>query len=192
MKLDKAKLWRIDFRTDASRSKSAVIPLAYMIEAECDDGNLYHGLLYRPRLIEAELAHVNRLTWPELDDLAGFLKPMLQVASVSEGGAAALLERFSPRSAVQVTSPPLPRRFANELGAHAGDKAGLAAIEGLMRKHFEAKLSPTFPPTGRAAREPTKAAARSRPHSRPTKVTSRSAHLRWETDSHHQEHHATA
>jgi hypothetical protein len=73
-------VWRIEFRTDQTRADSAMLPLAYMLESHWEDGVRWLGMLFRKRLSTLELDQVNLRTWPELQNLEGFMKGLFDEA----------------------------------------------------------------------------------------------------------------
>lgn len=69
----KSVLWRIEFRTDASKADALAIPLGYMRESFLAESGRFLGLIFRTQLSPLELDKINLHTWPEMRDLEPFM-----------------------------------------------------------------------------------------------------------------------
>ncbi len=95
-------LWRVEYRTDMTRSGSPILPLAFLVEADWESGARWLGMLFRRSLTANELKAVDLATWPELEGPEPFLKGMFDEAwSAPAGdGGLRLVSKYSSRSAV--------------------------------------------------------------------------------------------
>jgi hypothetical protein len=105
----KSALWRIEFRTDASKVGALTIPLGFLRESWADNAGRFMGLIFRTRLTPLELDRVNLNTWAELssDRLEPFMDELFDKAwSDSRGaadgqlGAGALAANYGAHSAL--------------------------------------------------------------------------------------------
>ena len=102
MQLARTAVWRVEFRTDMTRSGAPIIPLAFMVEADWKRGTRWLGMLYRRALTPNELKAVNLGTWPELNELDVLVPSMFDLAwaaAPGEGGLSLLLS-YGSRSAL--------------------------------------------------------------------------------------------
>lgn len=101
-------LWRVEYRTDASRADSLVIPVGFMLDAYWQDEARWLGLSYRERLTVSELDLVNLETWPELDDIEAFADSLFDRAWASglELGSLVLAKSFPAYSALSFNAEP--------------------------------------------------------------------------------------
>jgi hypothetical protein len=144
----KDAMWRIEYRTDQTRADSAMLPLAYMLESHWEDGVRWLGMLFRKRLTALELDRVNRATWPELENLEGFMKGLFDDAwiaaedNVHDGeirlGSDLVAVKFPVQSALNFA--PTAERYA------FGEDESVKAFPGLYAHllGFRDALAPTL------------------------------------------------
>ncbi|QDF38260.1 hypothetical protein FJN17_12155 [Bradyrhizobium symbiodeficiens] len=103
-------LWRIDYRADLTRSNSLVVPVGFVLEARWSNDVRWLGMLFRKRLTDFELAAVNVETWPEMQNLEGFLNKVFDDAWAAEEplggdapalGSSAIALNYSAQSSLQ-------------------------------------------------------------------------------------------
>ncbi len=75
-------VWRIEFRTDATRADAPVIPLGVLRESCVADDGRFLGLIFRPKLSPLESDKMNFDTWPELSEarLESFMNDLFERA----------------------------------------------------------------------------------------------------------------
>lgn len=108
-------LWRIEFRSDLTRSAAETFRVGFMLEAHWDNGDRWLGMLFRKRLTAVELDHVDVGTWPELEQLETYMTGLFDEAwsAVSEItpegdvprlGSGILAKKFPVQSALHFAS----------------------------------------------------------------------------------------
>jgi hypothetical protein len=106
-------VWRIEFRTDATRADAPVIPLGVLRESCVADDGRFLGLIFRPKLTPLECDKMNFATWPELseDRLESFMNSLFEKAwahscEAADGklGADRIAKQFSQHSALAFVS----------------------------------------------------------------------------------------
>ncbi len=109
-------LWRIEFRTDASKADALKIPLGYLRESSVAGNGRFLGLIFRPTLTPLELDRINLHTWPEMacDRLEIFMNELFDrswgdVCSADEGviGTAKIAASYTGHSALVFVSTPV-------------------------------------------------------------------------------------
>jgi hypothetical protein len=139
-------LWRIEFRTDASKADALVVPLGYLRESSVSGNGRFLGLIFRPTLTPLELDRVNAHTWPELagDKLEGFMNGLFDRAwtDVCDAdddahGTARLAQAYSGHSALSFVAT-----SAKELKAENWNRLQLKLHESLF--DFEDALAPSL------------------------------------------------
>jgi len=105
LKHDKA-LWRVEFRTDLTRAKAPIVPVAYLLEAHWENQVRWLGMLFRKRLTVSELDLVDTHTWPEVKDLEKFMTRLFDEAWTNSGpelplGSCVLAPKYPMHSALQ-------------------------------------------------------------------------------------------
>jgi hypothetical protein len=71
-------LWRIEYRTDLTRTQGPVLPVGFVLEARWSNDVRWLGMLFRKRLMPIELDHVDLKTWPEMAKLEPFMNEMFE------------------------------------------------------------------------------------------------------------------
>jgi hypothetical protein len=103
-------LWRIDYRTDLTRSNGLVLPVGFVLEARWNNNVRWLGMLFRKRLTPKELDLVNVETWPEMKGLEPFMNKVFEDAwaqeiEIGDGspalGSDVIAARFSMQSSLQ-------------------------------------------------------------------------------------------
>jgi hypothetical protein len=106
-------LWRIEFRTDASKADALAIPLGYLRESSVAENGRFLGLIFRPTLTPLELDRINLNTWPEIagDQLEAFMNALfdrswVDVCAADEGvlGTAKIAASYAGHSALAFVS----------------------------------------------------------------------------------------
>ena len=140
MQVAAGALWRIEYRTDAARAHSIVIPIGYMLEAHWDGRARWLGASYREKLTRAELDVVNLKTWPELEDLERFVNGIFDRAWDATGflGSHELALSFPIYSALHFA----PEEF--KLGSDDFNKSESYLELYLALVSFEDKLVPVL------------------------------------------------
>jgi hypothetical protein len=105
LKHDKA-LWRVEFRTNLTRSDAPIVPVAYLLEAHWENHVRWLGMLFRKRLTVSELDLVDTETWPEMGGLEKFMSSLFDEAWTNSGpelplGSSKLAPKYSIHSALQ-------------------------------------------------------------------------------------------
>jgi hypothetical protein len=103
-----AALWRIEYRIDAARADSRVIPVGYMLDAHWGERTRWLGVAYREKLTRAELDLVNLETWPELNNVENFVDAIFDRAWQEESvlGSVELSRAFPIYSALHFAPEP--------------------------------------------------------------------------------------
>jgi hypothetical protein len=103
----KSVLWRVEFRTDVSRTSALKIPVGFMREAFFDENSRFLGLIFRASLTPLEIDLVNLKTWPEMSSLEGFMDKLFDDvweadANIVDGtfGSFASARRYGGQSAL--------------------------------------------------------------------------------------------
>jgi hypothetical protein len=103
-------LWRIDYRTDLTRSNGLVLPVGFVLEARWSDNVRWLGMLFRKRLTAKELDLVDVETWPEMKGLELFMNEVFndvwaQEIEIGKGapalGSNVIASRYSMQSSLQ-------------------------------------------------------------------------------------------
>lgn len=139
-------LWRIEFRTDASKADAPAIPLGYLRESSVIGDGRFLGLIFRPTLTPLEVDRVNLNTWPELgnDRLEAFMNELFErswtdVCAAEEGvhGTAKIAGSYAGHSALAFVNTK-----AKELKAKNWNALQLSLHRSLF--DYEESLAPVF------------------------------------------------
>jgi hypothetical protein len=133
------RVWRFEYRTDLVNTRSGAIPLAAMLEVECE-GMRYVGMLYRDELKADELAEINLETWPEMRDPKAFLTSLLE--PVLHDGPDNIARMYSVYSALQMVRDADLPGVCDVLGTLDNLEGASHALEGLLRGSYEDWLEP--------------------------------------------------
>lgn len=116
-------LWRIEFRTDASKADGLTIPLGFMRESCAGGDGRFLGLIFRPSLTPLECDRVNLNTWPELggEQLEKFMNDIFDRAwahscDAIDGvlGTHAIATNYSGQSALAFVGEPVRQECTAE------------------------------------------------------------------------------
>lgn len=116
-------LWRIDYRTDLTRSNCLVIPIGFALEARWSNDDRWLGMLFRKRLTGFELKAVNVETWPEMKELESFMNRVFDDAWATEKplgseapslGSNVVALNYSAQSSLQFLNEDLDIKLNNE------------------------------------------------------------------------------
>ena len=117
MLVTNSAVWRIEFRTDATRADAPVIPLGVLRESCVADDGRFLGLIFRPELTPLECDEINFETWPELGEerLESFMNELFEKAwehscEAADGalGADRIAKQYSPHSALAFVADAAP------------------------------------------------------------------------------------
>jgi hypothetical protein len=116
-------LWRIEYKTDLTRSDSEVLPLAFALEARWSNDVRWLGMLFRKRLEPLETGLVDLETWPELKDPENFLNglfdkiwrvELLEDGKKPELGSAAIARNYSTYGSLAFVADDVSVKLSNE------------------------------------------------------------------------------
>jgi hypothetical protein len=139
-------LWRIEFRTDASKADALAVPLGYLRESSVAGDGRFLGLIFRPSLTILELDRINLATWPELAEerLEQFMNELFEsawvdVSAANDGshGTSIIAQKYSGYSAFSFVAT-----NAKELKAENWNRLQLKLHASLFE--FENALAPSL------------------------------------------------